>query len=158
MVSRCLDCGREIEGTLIETPEGDTYHYGCVRVEYPEPAMTDDALNALSPEGTGEETINLFEYFQQNPYNAIDEDDPIDAIPDVNVRVKSPITVEISLLGKDFGVDVYRRGDEFNISPWLAQAIYFGSALEREYPAFCDVDDLYPRGKPLLSPEEERYD
>ena len=153
-----MQCGRGIQGTYVETPEGDTYHYRCVDVTYPEPCMTEDALGILTPEGTGEEAINLFEYFQQNPYNAVESDDPIGSIPDVYVEVKTPLTVDISIYKWSFSWDVYHKKKKVDISPLLAQAIFFGCALEREYPAYCEVDDLHPRGSPMAPTEEVRAD
>lgn len=156
MTESCIECGREIEGPVVEVPEGDTYHYACVDVEYPEPCMTEDVMKNFTPEGTGEETIRFFEYLRQNPYVSLDTDDPVDSLPEVYVRVKTPFTVDITLFGMHFSWVVYHRTEKINISPWLFQAVYFGCALEREFPAFADEDELYPRGEPRVPPEEEQ--
>lgn len=157
-MATCIDCGREIDGPKVETPEGDTYHYACVDVEYPEPCMTDDVMENFTPEGTGEETIEFFQYLKENPYISLDTHHPVDSLPEVYVRVKTPKTIELNLLGREFSWDVYHRKEKLNISPWLFQAVYFGCALEREFPAFADEDELYPRGEPRVSPEDETQD
>lgn len=146
MDGKCLDCGRKIHGPSITTPDGDTYHYACVDVEYPEPCMTDDVMENFTPEGTGEETISFFRYLQQNPYNMLGNESPTDSLPEVNVRIKTPMTVDINLFGYQLSWDVYHRTESVNIAPVLFQAVYFGSALEREFPAFADDDHLHPNG------------
>lgn len=116
--------------------------------------MTDDVLNTLTPEGTGEETIELFEFLKENPYVSLG-DDPVDTLPEVGVRAKPELTVEI--LGREM-FNVRGRTRKTNISPWLFQAVFFGCALEREFPAFADEDELYPSGEPRVPPEEEEVE
>lgn len=145
--NQCLNCGREINGPFITTPDGDTYHYKCVDVSYPEPCMTDDVMGNFTPDGTGEETIKLFKYLQQNPYDIAGKEGITESLPEVNVTINSPVTLDICLLGNEVSWDVYHRTESIDMSSLLFQAVYFGCALEREFPAFADEDHLHPNGE-----------
>lgn len=162
----CIECGREIKGTLVR-PQTDAYHYKCVDIEYPvEDCYTDNVLENLTVEGTGDETIRLFRFFQENPYDALEQaDDPIESIPAVYVRYHPNLDWKSRLLRiaravvpQRFFSSDHPLGpveNQFNIAPWLAQAVYFGCALEREFPTGVEEDELYPRDEARLPPEED---
>lgn len=145
---KCLDCGREINGPLIRTPEGDTYHYTCLGVEYPEDCGTESRLNLLDEEESP--LYNFFEFLDENPYESLmttkDEVEPH--------YVRMDNRTELSLFGHDL-ISWQTRGTTDNIVPILLQAVAFGWAMERDYPAFADRDELYPEGEPRVAPEEE---
>lgn len=158
MVETCLDCGRDIEGPIARTPEGDTYHYTCIEIDYPQSCMTDDVMEVLTPEGTGEEVIEFFEYLRQNPYRPLDPEDPVGSLPEVYITVKAPVSVEVNIFRWELSLNLYHKTESINIIPWLFQSVYFGCALEREFPAFAAEDELHPRGESRIPNDPEISD
>lgn len=154
MSKKCKNCGKGIEGTQVTTSEGHYYHYKCIEIDYPKPSMPEDMLERLTSEGTGEEVIRLFEYFMKNPYNPIDleSENPLESFPNVYARFH-PTRTLTERLKRVFSPVVIE--DEMDISPYLVQAIYFGAALERKYPAGAEVDMKYPKDEARVPPEEE---
>lgn len=147
MTETCLQCGREIHGPKVTVPEGDTYHYACVDVEYPEACMTDDVLENLTPEEGGQDLTTLFEYLRANPYEPVEDwEDMAAELPCVPLTVNLPRTVEIGVGRRSLYFDLDSREKRINLAPLLFHAVYFGSALEREFPAYADRDDPQPRG------------
>lgn len=151
-MTQCYDCGREIEGPVVETPDGDTYHYACVDVDYPEPAMPEDVVDKLLPEEFGDFQEPLREFYEdlmENPYDAAND------VQGLYIETDAPVTIDLNLFGYTFSWDVYHRTKKINITPILVSVLFFGSALEREYPAYADRDELYPRDEARVPPGEE---
>lgn len=148
MEQKCLQCGREIEGPLVETPEGDTYHYACVRIAYPEECGTESRLDLLDEEESP--LYDFLEFLDENPYSPLME--LKENAPEIYVSLNKQST--LSFHGHDL-VSVKTQGSTDNMVPLLLQAVAFGWAMERDYPAFADRDELYPDGNPRVPPEEE---
>jgi len=147
----CLDCGREIKGPMIQLPDGDAYHYGCVGVEYPEPCGTDQLLDALDEEDSP--LYDFLKFMDENPY--INMLEALEKAPANRIQVKQRKSV------KAFGREVVswkKNNTTGNINPMLLQAMAFGFAMERDYPAFADRDDVYPRGEARVPVEEEEVE
>lgn len=153
-----MNCGRSIEGPSVGTPGGDIYHYECVDINYPEPCKTDDALDDLEERDVDDELVRLFRFIRQDPYLTIDSEEFKESLPEVNVRIRSPITVNVNILGYQNSWDIYNRTEKVDIAPWIFQSVYFGCALEREFPAFADRDHINPRGESRVGDEEGSED
>lgn len=148
MKEKCLNCGREINGPLITTPEGDTYHYACVSIDYPEPCGTESRLELLDEEESP--LYDFLKFLDENPYTSLLE--LKDNAPGIYVNLNKQST--LSIHGHNL-LSVKTQGSTENMVPLLLQAVAFGWAMERDYPAFADEDELYPEGNPRVPPEEE---
>lgn len=146
---RCLDCGRSIDGPMVTTPDGDTYHYACVSIEYPKPSGTDNLLSRLDEEESP--LYGFFKMLDENPYESLAKLN--NNAPETYVELNNETT--ISVLGRDL-LEIETTGSSDNINPILLQTVAFGWAMERDYPAFADRDELYPDGNPRVAPEEEQ--
>lgn len=144
----CLDCGREINGPLIRTPEGDTYHLVCLGIEYPKNCGTESRLELLDEEESP--LYDFFEFLDDNPYESLLT--LKDEAPGTYVNLHKTHTV--SFYGREL-FTLKTMGSTDNINAMLLQAVAFGWAMERDYPAFADKDELYPEGNPRVPPEEE---
>lgn len=145
---KCLNCGRKINGPVITTPNGDNYHYGCVNVDYPEDCGTESRLNFFDEQESP--LYDFFEFLDENPYES--QITLNNEAPEKYLRTKNQNT--LSLFGYDL-VSWKNHGSTDNINPVLLQAVEFGRAMERDYPAFADEDELYPHGSARVPPEEE---
>lgn len=156
MEETCLDCGREINGASIETPDGDVYHYECVDVEYPETCMASDVLETLASAEGEVKGMPLFQYLKENPHDPLERSvSSTDELPEVSLTIRNSITIDIDLSRYGECWDVYHQSESLNLTPMLFQAVNYGRALERESPSFVDGDRLYSLGDARVPPEEE---
>lgn len=152
---KCLKCGAEINGPSITTPVGDTYHYGCCEVEYPKECGVDKKIREAKERGNGDEIIEFYEYFRENPYNFLgDEGEELKPIPKIHFRHKPKYTIEI------LGTEIYTFSlptQEYDVTEIFLHVLLFGTSLERDFPIFADLDELYPSGNARVPPGEETY-
>lgn len=146
MSRQCIHCGREIQGACVTIPEGDAYHYACVDVSYPEPCDSSTALQYLEEVGTNKPTMRLFRYTKQNPYHPLNDEEDAISMPSVEMRIDGGEWFSVELWGRRLSLTKAGGEHTHDIAPLLWKAMYFGAALERDYPAYANRDRANPAG------------
>lgn len=142
----CADCGDPIHGQIVRVPVAGAgrgkveYHRGCTEIEYPEhedwrgPTAHDFVENYMDM-GKSEELEDFFKTLADKPDASPDE------IGEVLMTFVEEFDTreEVSFLDWLLNRELYvKLGND--VKGPLMQAVLFGCAWEREYPAFSEDD------------------
>lgn len=148
---QCQSCGEPIRGQQVTVPTpGDVngeleYHRKCVDVDYPENESTENVgvfateyLDWYQNNGEEPQMQDLFQALIDHPDGNVEE------MPDVMVSMygtfkpRDRMSFWELLRNKDVRIDM-----EKNMTNPFLLAVFFGCALEREYPAFSELDPTW---------------